>query len=80
MFVIRTLPVLKSVFRFLSYIRGTYCLAISLALAFRRVLFSEPPFEGRGVDIDGGIVAADCIKFALSSVKICHVVQSAPYK
>ena len=79
-FFIRTLPVFKSLFRFLAYTRGKHWLALSLALAFRRVLFSEPPFEGRRVDIDGGILAVDSKKFALSSVKICHVVQSAPYK
>jgi len=79
-FVTRALPLLRSLFRFLAYTRRTHCLTISLALAFRRTLFNEPSFEGRRVDIDGGIVAADCTKFALRSVKICHVVQSAPYK
>ena len=78
--VIRTLPVLQSFFRFLAYTSGTHCLTMPLALAFRRVLFNEPPFEGRRVDVDGDTVAADCKKFSLSCVKICHVVQSAPYK
>ena len=80
MFVIRTLPLLRFLFRFLTYTRGMHCLTISLVLAFSRVLFNEPPFEGRRVDIDCSIVAADCTKFALSSVQICRVLQSAPYK
>jgi hypothetical protein len=41
---------------------------------------NKPLLEGKRVDIDGGIVAADCTKFAQSSAKICHVVHSAPYK